>query len=455
MDMDNSVVTVRLQDPLDQNVGPLRRITGFIKMRGMIDLITKENLEANPRDSKRSNITKDILETLQTSPEMMPFYSKGLLIGAGEVIERERDRFQLEFADRQREGILDGGHNTLAIGIALLVEAGVDSKAVSKIKVWNDFKECWNENLNLVTKLKQQPADPTLDALIPVEILTPLTTGSVGDNVAVFNDLILSICANRNQNAQLAAEAVANQSGAFDYLKAALPEEISNEVAWRTNGAGRIDPRFLVSLAWVPLAEVPTLTDYDVLPLSGTSAYSSKAEALSRFTRLIEAEGATEKTRDGKSYVVIDSYVDSAFDMVPEVLKCYDIIYAGYKDAYNANNGSFGRIQAVRKVSKKTNYTVFSNVEVTHDVPPLGFMMPVIYSLQALIKADKNFGSLKWIVDPVEFYSDKENLKAIIGAVKPIIEMADWDPQRVGKGAASYNSAKERARNIVLETLIR
>lgn len=447
-------VILKVEYVSDSHIGMLRRITGFVKMRNLIGLVTDEDLEANPRHSKRTSITKDILDTLSANPGMMPFYSKGLLVGASEVLERDRHRFQLEFADRQREGVLDGGHNLLAIGITLLYEAGVPEKEINKVKVWSDLKECWNRHLARIEALKSEPSNPTLDALIPIEIISPSEDAGEAGSPSAFNELIVGICANRNQNAQLAAEAVANQSGTFDVLKRALPANISNEVAWRTNDKGHLDPRTIVALSWVTLATVPTLSKYGIQPLGGTTAYSSKAEALNRFSSLMGADGATRRTAEGTSLEVVDPYLESAFKMVNQVLQCYDLIFKGFRAAYNANNGSFGRISAVEKISKRKNRTLFSQEEVLYDVPPTGFMMPVVFSLQALVKVDDANRTLKWLVDPVEFYGDPNNLKELIGALKPIIEMADWDPQRVGKGGASYNSVREKARNMVLESML-
>ncbi|MBA1836092.1 AIPR family protein [Corynebacterium wankanglinii] len=439
----------------DTKVGPLRRITGLVQAKGLIDLITSEDLEANPRRPKRTSITEDIVETLQTAPEMMAFYSKGLLIGCSEVMTRDRDRFQLHFEDPQREGVLDGGHNLMAIALALLNQAGVSDGELRKVKFWDQLKDCWNRNYKQVSELKRESDTPTLEALVPVEIVAPLDeSNDVGDTMAEFNNLIISICANRNQNAQLAAEAIANQSGVFDFLKASLPEELVNDVTWSTNDNKRIDPRMLVSLAWVSLGEVPTLENYNVSPLAPTTAYSGKAESLKRFRELMEAEGATEKTSEGKSYVVIDDFIASAFEMVPEILKCYDIMYKGYKDAYNTNGGAFGRISAVKKSSKGKNVALVSNEVIEHEVPPAGYLMPVVFSLQALLKADMEQQKLVWLTDPVEFFSEPNNLAAVVGAVKPIIEMANWDPTTVGKNAASYNAARAKARTIVLESLL-
>lgn len=454
MQNNDQTTILKIEDAKDSNVGPLRRITGLVQTRNLIDLISQEELQANPRRPKQTAITKDIIETLQKSSDMMPFYSKGLLIGCADVQERDRSRFQLHFEDPDREGVLDGGHNLMAIALTLLQLVGVSDSEIRKIKYWDELKARWEKELKEIEALKRNEDSDALNARVPVEIIAPRIETGDGNATAEFNNLILSICANRNQNAQLAADAIANQSGVFDFLKACLPEDLVDEVTWSTNDNKRIDPRMLVSLTWIALGEVPTLSKYDVSPLPPTSAYSTKAEALSRFTKLMKADGATAQTNDGKSYVVIDSYIDSAFEMMPEILECYDIIYKGYKDAYNTTGGAFGRIGAVKKSSKKTNYTVFSNEEVGHEVPPSGFQLPVVFSLRALIKVNKDTQRLEWITPPVEFFNNTDNLQEIILALKPIIEMANWNPQTVGKNAASYNATYNCARNKVLEGLL-
>lgn len=446
--------SIRIDNVNDATVGPLRRIQGISPIRSLIELITQEQLRANPRRPKQTTITKDIIETLQTSPEMMPYYSKGLLIGCSEVDERDRDRYQLHFSDEDREGVLDGGHNLMAIALALLMTVGVSESEIRKLKYWDQLKDCWNSHLREIESLKRADNERLLTAYVPVEIVAPRVDAEEETGITEFNNLILSICANRNQNAQLAADAIANQSGVFDFLKSSLPEEIVDDVTWSTNDNKRIDPRTVVSLTWVTLAKVPTLERYDVAPLPPTTAYSGKAESLSRFTKLMEAEGATEKTSDGKSYEVVDSYIASAFEMTPEILQCYDLIYKGYKDAYNATGGAFGRIQAVKKASMGKKRTLFSNEPIDHEVPPSGYLMPIVFSLQALITADENSGKMKWLIDPVEFFSDEKNLEQMVSALKPIIIMASYNPQTVGKSIASYNAAYDKARNMVLERMI-
>ncbi|MGV0376200.1 hypothetical protein ACUY2P_11640 [Corynebacterium hadale] len=436
VDTQDKPVTFKVELRNDANVGPLYRIGVAVKTKNLVDLISIEDLAANPRRPKRTTITEDIMQTIQTAPEMLPFYSKGILIGSSDVVERDRDRFQLHFADPDREGVLGGGHNLMAIALVLLGEVGVSEKALRKVKFWDQFKEVWAEHTAALKALRQDTS-PTLDALVPLEIIAPLAGPEVGDGLAEFNNLIMGICANRNQNAQLAADAIANKSGVFDFLKESMPAELADQVTWSTNDNKRIDPRMLVSLLWVSLGKVPTLGNYGIKPITPTSAYSSKAASLQRFTDLVEADGAAEKTDDGKSYVVLDGY-----------------IYTGFKDAYNENGGSFGRIGAVKKTSKGANRTLVTNQLVEHEVPPSGYLIPLLFSIQALIKDDAEAGRLTWHKPPLEFLQAPGNLTKLVGALKPIIEMANWNPQTVGKNSASYEVTYAKLRELLFDDLL-
>lgn len=139
----NNSVILKLENPTLQHINGFTRITGFIKIRRMVDLISMLDLDANPRSSKVSNITKEITKTLQEESELLPFKSKGILLGSSSCKVLERNRFELEFSDRRIEGILDGGHNTLAIALFLLKAAGASEKEVKQAKDWHLMKSLW------------------------------------------------------------------------------------------------------------------------------------------------------------------------------------------------------------------------------------------------------------------------------------------------------------------------
>ena len=451
-----NTITLKVEHNDSRILGDFRRITGFVKVVNLIPLITTLDLDANPRNSRKSDITKEIISTIRDSALLLPFKSKGLLIGASECFPRERGRFTLTFNDREIEGILDGGHNSLAIALYILERAGVEDKDLRSIKVWADMKNIWIKNLSSIEKLRDDHDDISLNALVPVEILAP---ASISENtVKSFTTDIYEICQARNNNAELAASSVANQAGVFDSLKAVLPDKINNEVIWKTNENRRIKVRDLIAVAWIPLGVIDMPEGIKALP--GNTAYSSKAEALKRYEDLIRHEKISAQTADGKSYEIINKAAQSALDLVPTTLKIYDLIYKEFKRGYNSTGGKFGRIDAVKNISLnkkgevKIQHTPFFNEEFKNEIAPDGFIMPVAYSMRALIRKNKSDGTVRWAVDdPIEFFSDKENLKEIMQSIKGIFELANFDSQKVGKNEAAYTSALQQVRTLYLEQL--
>ena len=96
-------VNVKIERLEERTLGDLRRFSGFIKVRGMVDLITNLDLEANPRSAKRSFVTADIISTITDSPEYYFAKSKGILIGSAEYRSVIRDRFTLVISNPRLE----------------------------------------------------------------------------------------------------------------------------------------------------------------------------------------------------------------------------------------------------------------------------------------------------------------------------------------------------------------
>lgn len=469
----NVSAIIKIENPSLRVLNNIRRITGFVKVRGLIDIITNLNLDANPRNAKKSPVTKDIIETIREIPELYPFKSKGILIGASECVELERNRYSLSFQNLKLEGILDGGHNTLAIALYLLEESILLSnnpkfiaekqKELNRVKTWDEMKKFWGKMIRSVSNLKQKESD-ALDALVPVELLVPDTDSE--ENIHDFLTSILLICAARNNNVQLRDETLANQDGVFDSLKEILERQIPDvydKVSWKTNQLGDIDIRFLISLVWIPLGVAlkhldgkGTLTS--IKPLPGTTAYSSKSEAVKRYRELIKAKDISEKVTGGdkNTWVVRNSYIKSALEMVPTVLKVYDYVYENFQDAYNKNDGKFGRIEAVKNESKqRRNFiTPFGrkNIEGPEKmVPPAGYMMPVVYGLRELVKVDEESETLSWAVDPMKFFGEISNLTKIVGSFMGNMRDVGFDPQRVGKGDSPYSQVANTVKAMRLE----
>ena len=443
-------LTLKFEQAASQRSGYVNRITGLVKIKNLIPLISELDLEANPRDSKVGPVTAAIRESLETTPEVFPFKSKGILLAASEYTELERRRYALKFNYPDLEGILDGGHNTLAIGMYVLdLALGDEAPAKLKtVKLWQDFKELWDESL---PKVKSYVAsltveDTELSVLVPVELLVPadLENPIIVDD---FNRSLLDICSARNNNVQLRIEAKANQHGYFESLKATLPPHLSKEVEWRPNEGGDIKVADLVALTWVPLRklmESETFLDESnkkVEALSAVQIYSSKGECVSRFERLMSSKSVSESANNGYARELRSPKVLSAMQIAGKMPELYDLIYELFPDSYNKKDGRFGGITPVKKMnSAKIKQTKFGQKAIDWRYPD-GYIIPLVVGLETLMEVDPDSGKMSWKTEPVAFL--RKNLDDIVGKYKGIIEMVNYDPQKVGKASAAYAAASD------------
>lgn len=252
---------IKFDEKSEQVVGSTRKIIGLVRAKYLIPVIDNLNLEANPRSSKEGSVTDAIRETLNTSPELFPFMSKGILLAASNYQWLERNRIKIITDDKDIEGILDGGHNTLAIGLYILSKALKFNNELmpKKAKTWDDFKLLWQEKREIISLYSEhiQKEQDNKDVMfyVPIELLVP---SNVDDEncVLAFKNNLLDICAARNNNVQLQLAAKANQRGYFDYLRDLMKTEapqVYSRIEWKSNDGGVIKVQDLVTLAWIPL----------------------------------------------------------------------------------------------------------------------------------------------------------------------------------------------------------
>lgn len=441
----SSPVILKFEQSAEQPFESTRRVVGFVKLRHLVPILTAADLESNPRSAKVGLITDAITESLERTPDTFAAKTKGILIGTANYVPRERQRYELEFNDPLLEGILDGGHNALALGLRILKCAGVDDQAINHVKLWSDFKTLWDDNLGPVEVAVKDTSNEDLDLLVPVELLVPADSEDPV-SVEAFSAALLDICAARNNNAQLKAETQANQRGYFEALKDLLPKEIAKDVEWKTNDGGRIKAADVLALAWIPLTMlVPLPKDEDGRQVEAPVAqnvYRSKGDCVTRFERLMSSPEVTVAGPDGYRRDLKSDAVRSAFKITADLLDLYDVIYKRLPDAYNRNDGKFGRITAVKKMnpekSLRKKYAKFSHKEVGTAIPE-GFIIPLVYGLQSLMFVNKA-GVVQWKTDPRDFLQD--HFEAVVGDYKSAIALLDYDPQKVGKAPEAYRMAQ-------------
>ena len=94
----------------------IQRIAMPISPVDFIKLLHFADSKVNPRKAKINPIVKAIEETLEYSPELYYFYSKGILLSTLYFDLLDRNRVRLSFSEDEIEGIMDGGHNAFALG---------------------------------------------------------------------------------------------------------------------------------------------------------------------------------------------------------------------------------------------------------------------------------------------------------------------------------------------------
>lgn len=447
-------IILKFDQASEQIINMICRIVGFIKLRNLVPLLNAVELESNPRSAKVGPITDAISDSLDTTPSSFAAKTKGILVGTSNYKSLERRRYQLTFENLMLEGILDGGHNALALGIRILRIVGVKDKDIRRIRRWSDFKTVWNGNYNVIERTITKSLNEDLDILIPVELLVPTNPDDISC-VEDFSAALLDICAARNNNAQLKAETKANQKGYFEVFKKYLPTEISEKVEWKTNDGGNIKVADLIALSWVPMA----LIDFPIgedgrrtdAPVS-QNIYRSKGDCITHFEKLMSSPSITKASADGYRRELNSEAVESAIRITIDILRLYDEIYRRLPESYNMNNGNFSRITAVKKMnsgnSTHQKYTKFTSMPVGLSIPD-GFIIPLVVGLRSLMHLGVN-GAVEWRTDPIDFLNNHFN--TVVKDYKVAISLLDYDPQKVGKSPESYRMAEVAYEMVLLRS---
>ena len=443
-------VIIKFDFSTEQTVGEITKIVGFTKAKYLIPIIDFMDLEANPRSSKTGAVTDAIQESIETDPAVFPFKTKGILLASSRYERLERGRIKIIPDNPEIEGILDGGHNTLAIGLYILRKAMEHSGTVFPrgTKTWDDFKLLWQDNRDMIDEyLSDIRNDSTIGSLsfyVPIELLVPCNADDINSVESFKNDL-LEICAARNNNVQLQISAKANQLGYFDELKSLMDAHnpaLSSRVEWKTNDGGDIKAQDIVALAWIPLNLITPVKDIKgriVEPVLAQNTYRGKGGCLQQFEKLMSSPDVTIETSADYKRELKNNEVYSAFSIAVELPELYDYIYEMFPRLYNAAGGRYGQITAVKNLNdkRKDKKTPFTQKAID-TVSPDGFIMPLVYGLQALMENTGN-GEIRWKQAPMVFLQN--NLEKIVAHYAGIFSMCDYDPQKIGKNPQSYAQA--------------
>jgi hypothetical protein len=428
--MKNSLI-IRLNDSNSLQVSPegvkINKLGSSISPINFIKLLQKADNKVNPRIANVNKITKSIHETLEISPELLFFKSKGILLATESCKILERNRIEITLDNFEFEGIMDGGHNTFAIAI-FIIEKLFDIT----IKKWDECKAFWDENYDEILR-RFEERESEFQFSIPIEIITPNDEDGA---VEEYYDYISEICSARNNNVQLSETAKGNQVGFYETLKSNL--ETKFDVIWKSGDHGKIKSEDVISLASLPLIFLKNngLLPKDIKGLNKISIYSQKSKCVDFFNSVMAHEDISQL--DNGKYILEDKYVASALLLTEDILRFFDKMYIEFPNLYHhASPGKFGRITAVN--NKKTGKVPFFTTETEADYQySFGFFYPLISGLTELMGIDEKTKSIGWIVNPNELNLSSLDLTQYVN----IIKLVNFDPQKIGKGEVFYNEAE-------------
>lgn len=454
-------IILKLEDSHEFEIGEFKKITGHVMAKYIPAIIENLNLEANPRASRTNAVTDAIQESISNNPMLFPFKTKGILLAFSQYEYLDRGRIRLIADNPAIEGILDGGHNTLAIGLDILKKAfeHAEKSFPRSGKTWEEFKILWEDNSDLITDylnfLKQNPNETALNYLIPVEIDVPKDPDDMSCVTKFKNDLF-DICDARNNNAQLANSDKANHRGYFDDLKGFMEErnkDLSDRIIWKSNDGGEIKAQDIVALSLIPLALItPVKDEYgkEIDSFSPNKLYSSKASCLKQYEKIMSSNDVTLVDENDSKHKLLNEEVSSALQIAVDLPELYDYIYENFPKLYNAAGGSYGRITAVKTLNKKksSKFTPYLNREIETGSPD-GFIIPLVYGLQTLMKNTIINGknTIIWTQPPMPFL--EKNLGKIVEQYSLVINMCDFDPQKVGKATQAYQMVSAAYKNVL------
>lgn len=419
----------------------LSRVVGFVKLRNLADIIRLDDLQSNPRMAAVGEVTSAILESMEQTPKTFAAKTNGITLAAFRTESLDRGRYKLTFDNLMQEGIINGGHNALAVGLKLLQVAGADEDTLHRITRWSEFKYEFVTTFDeAIKETVATGTDPVLDILMPVEIITQADPDDVISNDQ-FTELMIDIIAARNNNVQLASATKANHKGYFDFFKKNLPELVVGNIEWKPGDGGRTNPRDLVALSWIPLSVLDLAEEgITVSSPSAASLYSSKGDCLTRFQKVMDSEGVMDRSDDGKSWGIVSPSVASAMKIacgLPEIYDTMSYLFAGAFE-YNSKD-DYRKILKSRK--GKTGEHVrakFMQSHIGYEVPE-GYLMPLMSALTELMVLEDD-GTVVWRTNPLVFVTSA--MGEIVGTYKSVMSLLKYDPAKIGRAPEAYKLAR-------------
>ena len=348
--------------------------------------------EINVRHANlNSGVAKKIEGTLKDNPSSFFFRNRGITVMSEKVsFNNENNIVEIEMMDKQRNGLLDGGHTFKTI-------------------------------MNFIEYLSEKEKSD-IDAYVKIEILEGFEA----------NEDIVGIIEARNTSTQVKEQGLQELRKQFEEIKKVLNgKSYAEQIAYKeyellADGSKKtLDIKDILS--YLICFDVEKF-DKDQHPLK---AYSTKAEVVKHCT--------------GENHERILKYVS----LLPKILELRDIIYLDLPEAYNSTGGKFGALTGVTEITNKPRMKKiampFTEKESRYRIPS-GFIYPVLSAFRNLVEVKDE--KCIWKSDPIKLFKDlKVDLaKRIVGSAKDA-----KNPNMLGKNVASWQSCYDVVRMEVLE----
>lgn len=414
----------------------IRKIVSSISPLSFIHLFHYAENKVNPRTATVNSVVKNIEETLEQSPELFFFKSKGLLISTLNCERYDRNRIKLSYEETDTEGIMDGGHNAFAIARFII---GKLYNGEIKFKEWKDCNSYWKNEDNykdILTRFKNYPDGDTFNFSIPLEIISPINESE--EATKEFYDNISEICSARNANVQLTEAAMGNKVGCFDYLKEnVLP---AYPIIWRNGEPGDIKVDDVIALASLPLIKLSEVGyfkeyGYEIGSLNKISVYSQKSKCMTFFKKVMMDAKASHINKG--TFILDDEVVKSALLLVDDILRFFDRMYYYFPVVYNKNSGSFGRITGVTQKCKAYQGIFKTYAKKSDYKYAPGFYYPLICGLTELM--DLKNGKLVWLKNPSSINLNSDEVINSFTQYMNLIRLLGYNPNKVGKEQSMYH----------------
>jgi hypothetical protein len=343
---------------------------------------------ANPRKQDLGKpLSKDILRTLQTEPELFHLRNRGIWVAASRAeYDNQKQTLTLYCPQNsdQRYGVVDGGHTKAII----------------------------DEFLRSLADQPNEPARPVPHVILHVRV--------------GVEDALEEMAVSLNRSSQLKEYALDDFKGEFDELKSIFARTpFANDIGYTENEAKEYDVLDVIQRL--------TLFCVGIYPNRGDAhpvvSYASKAKCLQQFVK------------DKESYLALKPIMVDCFKLVDEI----EVLLPEVSGSERFGNFNFVRKQkpilapSLKGVptngiaeSWKSGYSVSEAV-----------LYPLAASLRVLVRAKADGTVLGWRQDPVKFF--KENGSDLFEYVRKYYDGAAKSLTALGKNSEFWSKLHHAA----------